>query len=122
MSVRAIQPVKAFEAMGSTSPATAILNSPARGPRLAPDADRKALRGAVGAFVGSVFYGTLLRQMQQSKFKTSYLSGGRAEEVFQGQLGLELAKRLGRSAADPVVGRIFETIQRRLNRGEKNDA
>jgi hypothetical protein len=54
-----------------------------------------ALRKSTGEFVGEIFYGTLLREMQKSKFKTKYLSGGRAEEAFQGQLASQMSKRIG---------------------------
>ena len=73
-----------------------------------------ALRRATGEFVGDIFYGTLLREMQQSKFKTKYLSGGRAEEAFQGQLSMEIAKRIGRSGNDPVARRLFNSVAKRL--------
>jgi len=82
--------------------------------RRASGAATSEARKRVGEFVGNIFYGTLIRQMQASKFKTRYLSGGRGEEVFQGQLGLELAQRLGRSVSDPVSNKLFESIQRRL--------
>lgn len=73
-----------------------------------------ALRRRVGEFVGSVFYGTLLRQMQQSSLKGEYMHGGRGEEVFQGQLGLEIAQRLGRAANDPIANRLYQSMQHRL--------
>jgi hypothetical protein len=73
-----------------------------------------ALRRATGEFVGDIFYGTLLREMQQSRFKTKYLSGGRAEEAFQGQLSMEIAKRIGRSGKDPVSRRLFDSVARQL--------
>ena len=53
-------------------------------------------RKRVGELVGNVFYGTLIKQMQASKLKGTVMHGGRGEEVFGGQLGLELAKRMGR--------------------------
>jgi hypothetical protein len=84
-------------------------------PHSAPTSQRAAaLRRATGEFVGDIFYGTLLREMQQSKFKTKYLSGGRAEEAFQGQLSMEIAKRIGRSGNDPVARRLFKSVARRL--------
>lgn len=82
------------------------------GPRQAEKAD---MRRAVGEFVGNAFYGTLIRQMQASSFKTKYLHGGRGEDVFQGQLGMELAQRMGRSLNNPVADRLFESIERRLD-------
>ena len=91
-----------------------VPGAPATGHRAAD------LRRATGEFVGDIFYGTLLREMQQSKFKTKYMSGGRAEEAFQGQLSIEIAKRIGRSGNDPVARRLFDTVSKRL--GVEGDA
>jgi hypothetical protein len=91
-----------------------VPNAPVSGSRAA------ALRRSTGEFVGDIFYGTLLREMQQSKFKTKYLSGGRAEEAFQGQLSMEIAKKIGRSGNDPVARRLFDSIAKRL--GVEGDA
>ncbi|OWY70546.1 hypothetical protein B7486_13070 [cyanobacterium TDX16] len=71
-------------------------------------------RKQVGEFVGNIFYGTLIQQMQASSLKTKYFSGGRGEEVFQGQLGIELAQRLGRSANNPVADKLASAIEKRL--------
>ncbi len=67
-------------------------------------------RKKVGEFVGNVFYGTLIKQMQASKLKGPVMHGGRGEEVFGGQLGMELAKRMGQSANNPLADRIYHAI------------
>lgn len=75
-------------------------------------AGRDVLRERVGDFVGNVFYGTLMRQMQSSKLKGKYFHGGRGEEVFQGQLNQELATRMGKSVADPIAKKMYEAFAR----------
>lgn len=70
------------------------------------------LRETVGEFVGNVFYGTLMRQMEKSSIKGKYMHGGRGEEVFQSQLHMEFAKRLGRAPGDPIANRIYEAMTR----------
>lgn len=70
------------------------------------------LRQRLGEFVGSIFYGTLIRQMNNSQLKGDFFHGGRGEEVFQSQLGLELAQRLGRSGNDPITNRLYEAMRR----------
>jgi hypothetical protein len=70
------------------------------------------LRRRVGEFVGDIFYGTLIRQMYASKLKGTHFHGGRGEEVFQGQLGMELARRMGRAANDPIANRLYESLRR----------
>jgi hypothetical protein len=90
-------------------PATAI----GKGDGTATGQDsEQALRSRLGEFAGNVFYGTLIRQMQDSKLKGQYFHGGRGEEVFQAQLGMELARRLGRAPNDPVVNRLYEAMSR----------
>ena len=99
--------------------AQAALAAP-KTPRL--DGSRAEFRKAVGEFVGNVFYGTLIKQMQSSSFKTKYMHGGRGEDVFQGQLGIELAQRLGRSANNPIADRMASAMERRLGRKAPGDA
>jgi len=87
------------------------------GPRgfeaLAPNrAKGDTLRKQVGEFVGNVFYGTLMKQMQASKLKGKYLHGGRGEEVFKGQLHMELAKRMGQAAGDPIAESMYRAFAR----------
>jgi hypothetical protein len=91
-------------------------------PRLSDPAglNDASLRRRVGEFVGNVFYGTLIRQMNASSLKGKYFHGGRGEEIFQGQLGMEIAKRLGRAPDDPVSENLYRSIRQRL--GEPLDA
>jgi Rod binding domain-containing protein len=60
------------------------------------------LRGAADRLVGSVFYGTLLRQMRNSSLKGEYGHGGRGEEVFAAQLDHYLAQEAGRARGTPL--------------------
>ncbi|MFH1416789.1 MAG: hypothetical protein ABII12_00670 [Planctomycetota bacterium] len=81
------------------------------------EAGEERTRKAVGEFVGNVFYGTLLRQIQDSKLKGTYMHGGRGEEVFRGQLNMELAKRMGAAKNDPITERLYASIERNLPGG-----
>ena len=71
-------------------------------------AQADSMRDRVGEVVGQIFYGTLLREMQASKLKGRFGHGGRGEEVFQGQLGMELAMRIGRSGNNAITDRLYE--------------
>ncbi len=73
---------------------------------------RDVLRERVGEFVGNVFYGTLMKQMQSSKLKGKYFHGGRGEEVFQGQLNMELARRMGQAVGDPIAEKMYASFVR----------
>ncbi len=71
-----------------------------------------ALREAAGRVVGSVFYGTLLRQMRASGLKGEYGHGGRGEEVFQAQMDQIFAEEAGRAGRSNLVDAIVERLAR----------
>ncbi len=63
-------------------------------------ARRKAdatLRTVADQVVGSVFYGTLLRQLRASTLQGPYGHGGHGERVFQAQLDQALAEQAGQA-------------------------
>ncbi|HVP10116.1 MAG TPA: hypothetical protein VMV94_02900 [Phycisphaerae bacterium] len=74
----------------------------------------KDVRTRVGEFVGSIFYGTLLREAQKSSLKGKYMHGGRGEEVFQGQLNQEIAKKLGRAQNNAITDELTKEIEKYL--------
>lgn len=59
------------------------------------DRNLQQLEDTAGQIVGSVFFGTLLQSMRQSRLQGPYGHGGRGEEIFAGQLDGILAERLG---------------------------
>ena len=67
----------------------------------------------MGELVGNVFYGTLIKEMQSSKLKGKFGHGGRGEDAFDGQLALELSKKIGQSPREPVSARIMKTLSKR---------
>ncbi len=79
-----------------------------------PELPESELRRNVGEFVGSAFYGTLLREMQDSKIKGKYFHGGRGEEIFQSQLNMELSKRMGQASNDPIANKMYDAFAQRL--------
>jgi len=65
-------------------------------------------RDAFRQFVGETVFGQMLSSMRKTVHKTSYFNGGRAEEVFQGQLDQELAKNLTEKSADRFADPMFD--------------
>lgn len=59
-------------------------------------------------FVGETVFGQMLASLRKTVDKAPYMHGGRAEEVFQGQLDQELAKNLAESSADRFADPMFE--------------
>lgn len=74
--------------------------------------DLRQLREVVGRVVGSVFYGTLLKTVRESKLKGPYGHGGRGEEVFAAQLHEVLAERAGTATRRGVEEALYGRLER----------
>lgn len=96
-----------------------VANLPLLAPTAAaPPSPRLAspkLREAFDQFVGETFYGQMLSSMRKTLGKPAYFHGGRAEEVFQGQLDQVLGEQLAKASADSFTGPMFELFS--LQRG-----
>ncbi len=68
----------------------------------------EGLREAFNDFVGQTLFGQMLASMRSSQQKPAYLHGGRAEEIFQGQLDQLLTEELAKSSASSVADPMFE--------------
>jgi hypothetical protein len=69
------------------------------------------LRETFTQFVGETFFSQMLSSMRNTQEKPAYFHGGRAEEVFQGQLDRVLSEKLASSASDRFVGPMYELFQ-----------
>jgi Rod binding domain-containing protein len=82
-------------------------SSGARTPRLASNKTEE-LREQFTQFVGEAFYGQMLKAMRSTVGKPAYFHGGRAEEVFQGQLDQQMSEHLTKASADKLAEPMFE--------------
>jgi Rod binding domain-containing protein len=80
---------------------------PLQTPRVANDKGAE-LREHFTQFVGEAFYGQMLKAMRATVGKPAYFHGGRAEEVFQGQLDQQLAEHLTEATAAKFAEPMFE--------------
>jgi Rod binding domain-containing protein len=80
----------------------------------AADAKEGKLREAFDSFVGETFYGQMLKEMRKTVGKSAYFNGGRAEEVFRGQLDQKIAEKMAKANAKDFTGPMFELFS--LNR------
>jgi peptidoglycan hydrolase FlgJ len=78
------------------------------------DAKDGKLREAFDSFVGETFYGMMLKEMRKTVGKSAYFDGGRAEEVFRGQLDQKIAQQMSKASAKDFTGPMFELFS--LNR------
>ena len=84
--------------------------------RVAAEAARASeMKRRMGEFAGGVLLAPALQEMQKSPFKTKYSSGGHAEDVFAGQMALELSKKIGRASENGFGKRLYEAALRQLN-------
>jgi Rod binding domain-containing protein len=86
-------------------------------PELAPgeqDArgiDQDKLKDAFNQFVGETFFTQLIKSMRSSLGKPAYFHGGRAEEVFQGQLDQMLSERMAETSSEQIAKPMYELFQ-----------
>jgi Rod binding domain-containing protein len=66
------------------------------------------LREAFDNFVGQTFFQQMLSAMRKTVDKPAYFHGGRAEEVFQGQLDQVLAEHMTQASAADFTDPLFE--------------
>lgn len=86
----------------STTPPAALSGQAAGSPEL---------KQAFGDFVGQTFFGQLISSMRKTVEKPAYFHGGRAEEVFQGQLDQMLSEKISASSADQFANPMFDLFQ-----------
>lgn len=88
-----------------------------RAPAIDAAAAAPEVREAFQQFVGETFYGQMLGAMRKTVGKPAYFHGGRAEEVFQGQLDQILGERLAEATAADFADPMFQlfALQRQLS-------
>ena len=72
----------------------------------------RQLRQKVDQWVGQVFFGTLMKQVRESPFKSELFSGGRGGGAFQQMLDGVLIER----SSHNLGGRLSDSIVRKLDK------
>ena len=78
----------------------------------AANRDLDRLRETTGQIVGSIFFGTLLKTMRDSKLEGPFGHGGRGEEVFEAQLHGVLAERMGTRLQQSLSDALFQQLEK----------
>lgn len=73
----------------------------------AADPKQEKMREAFDSFVGETFYGQMLKEMRKTVGKSAYFDGGRAEEIFRGQLDQKLSEGMAKASSKQFNG-MFE--------------
>lgn len=79
--------------------------------RPAPTQHQKVQRQAK-KLVADAFYGTLMRQMHNSPFKSELFSGGRGGEAFQSMLDQRLSDHMAAATNNPLVHAIAHRLEK----------
>src|ERR671928_1094345 len=86
----------------------ALPKEPFASPSLQGTGKEGELREKFTQFVGEAFFGQMLKAMRSTVGKPAYFYGGRAEEVFQGQLDQTMAQHLTKASASKLAEPMFE--------------
>jgi Rod binding domain-containing protein len=81
-------------------------------PTLAAGASDKHLFQTAQKWVSQTFFGTLLKQMHESPFKSDLWSGGRGGQAFSPLYDQHLAERMAKASGRPLANSIVKHIQR----------
>jgi Rod binding domain-containing protein len=71
--------------------------------------------------VSQTFFGTMLKQMRDSPFKSEVFSGGRGGQMFSQLLDQHLADRMARGSGKKLVNAIVRHIEGGAARGAKRE-
>ena len=72
-----------------------------------------AVRKQAEIFVASAFFGTLMKQMRESPFKSELFSGGRGGQAFGSLYDQQMAERMSRGTGAKLVNAIVRKIEAR---------
>lgn len=97
--------MNAIAPVASVPPLSAIQTSKQPG-QPAPSATKQ--RQAFQNTVGSLFYGEMIKALRSGVGKPAYLHGGRAEEMFQGQMDQEIASALAKSHGARFIEELYQ--------------
>ncbi len=73
-------------------------------------AEDKQVRELVHQFVGQTLYGQMIKSMRSTQSQNPYFHGGRAEEIFQGQLDMVLTDALTQASSGSLSDPIYKLM------------
>src|SRR6185437_7195997 len=73
--------------------------------------DKKLMKNSQ-RLVSQTFFGTLLKQMHNSPFKSKLFSGGRGGEAFSSMLDQHLADRMATGSGHKLANAIYNSLKR----------
>ena len=91
-------------------PSTSIAKQQQAAGQLQTDENQSSdeLKEAFQDFVGQTMFSQMIKAMRSTQQPSAYFNGGRAEEIFQGQLDQVLAEEISDASAAQVADPMFE--------------
>ncbi len=80
---------------------------------------KSELREKFDSFVGESFYGQMLQAMHKTVGKAAYFNGGRAEEIFQGQLDQILSEKMTKANGSSLSESMFDLFNLQSTGGRR---
>ena len=75
-----------------------------------PEQKDSKLKETFAQFVGETFFAQLIQSARSGLNESPYFSGGRAEEVFQGQLDQVLAEKMTEASGSQIADPMYELM------------
>lgn len=69
------------------------------------------LKEAFQDFVGQTFFGQMLSALRSTEGEVAYFNGGRAEEIFRGQLDQVLTEKISDASADKIADPMYDLFR-----------
>lgn len=100
--------INALTSTDTYRPSTAAASREAGALEAAKQQGSPELREKFDAFVGETFFSQMMSSMRKTVEKPAYFHGGRAEEIFQGQLDQMLSQEMTKASAGQFSGPMFD--------------
>jgi hypothetical protein len=82
-------------------------------PSRTPKTEHEKIEETARKWVAQTFYGTMLKQMRESPFKSDLFAGGRGGQAFSSLLDQHLADHMSRAAGSKLVNAIARKLEAR---------
>jgi hypothetical protein len=92
-----------------------VNNQPSAAEQPATGNNDDRFRELLHQFVGQTLFGQMLKAMRATQEKNPYFHGGRAEEIFQGQLDQVLTDKLTKATSNTLSEPMYKLMKANLN-------
>jgi Rod binding domain-containing protein len=89
---------------------------------LASDRQHEQLVHSTRQWVAQAFFGTLMKQMRESPFKSDLFEGGRGGQAFTSLYDQRLVEQMSRGAGNKLVNAIVHTIEKNMRKAQAGAA